>query len=118
LRAPLRPCPASSASSVRVWLIATPIFSLAPICGPRLPSSASEFRILKALSLLLQILYCVLLTLVRHHLFSTHFLRGRLDYRNYPESAVLSAVIIVLLFGSMSLYQFVVGRLTQGIFGV
>jgi hypothetical protein len=67
----------------------------------------------------LQILYRVLLTLVRHHLFSTHFLlRDRLDYRNYPESAVLSAVILVLLFGSMSLYQFVVGRLIQGIFGV
>jgi hypothetical protein len=67
----------------------------------------------------LQILYRVLLTLVRHHLFSPHFLlRGRLDYRNYPESAVLSAVILVLLFGSMSLYQFVVGRLIQCIFGV
>src|SRR5271154_2270592 len=44
-----RPCPASFASSGRVWLIATPIFSLAPICGPHLPSSASSFRILKAL---------------------------------------------------------------------
>jgi hypothetical protein len=86
---------------------------------PRFPSSASSFRILKALSLLLQILHRVLLTLVQHHLLSTHFLlRGRLDYCNYPESAVLSAVILVLLFGSMSLYQFVVDRLIQGIFGV
>ena len=79
-----------------------------------LPVSLAKLRILKALFLLVQILYRVLLTLLRYCLFSKHVLPV-LDSSSLGLRIrlVFRTVFMFLLFGSMSYYEFFMGMAIQ-----
>ena len=76
--------------------------------------SLTKLRILKFLLLLFQIIYRVLLTLLRYYLFFKHILPV-LDSNSLglPIRLVFRTVFMFLLFGSMSYYEVFMGMVIQ-----